>query len=305
MKISVITASLNRKQFIRAAIESVLAQRFSDFEHWVIDGGSTDGTLDLLTEYPHLHVLSGSDNGVYDAWNKGISRALGDVIAFLNSDDLYPEGVFEAVADLFAKSSALVASGGAEIFQRLDSGKEVLMHRYIDPGRYHLSWRNVTLGLPIINARFFRKIVFEKIGRFDLRYPVASDRHFLIRSVLADINDVSTSQLFYRYRWHATSLTMNAGNASMLRAAADGLGIIEETQRTHHLDPVQEAVLAEWWRELQATNVMTFAVMGNASAAMSSAALSLKKDPKWLLTFLRCGSLAVGRRLRTSWRAVT
>ena len=91
----------------------------------------------------------------------------------------------------------------------------------------------------------------------------------------------------------------------MLRAAADGLGIIEETQRTHHLDPVQEAVLAEWWRELQATNVMTFAVMGNASAAMSSAALSLKKDPKWLLTFLRCGSLAVGRRLRTSWRAVT
>ena len=88
MKISVITASLNRKQFIRAAIESVLAQRFSDFEHWVIDGGSTDGTLDLLKEYPHLHVLSGSDNGVYDAWNTGISRALGDVIAFLNSDDL-------------------------------------------------------------------------------------------------------------------------------------------------------------------------------------------------------------------------
>jgi glycosyltransferase involved in cell wall biosynthesis len=305
VKISVITASLNRKQFIRAAIESVLAQKFSDFEHWIIDGGSTDGTLDLLKEYPHLRVVSGPDNGVYDAWNKGISCAAGDVIAFLNSDDVYPEGVFEAVADLFAKSSALVASGGAEIFQRLESGKEVQMHRYVDPGRYHLSLQNVTLGLPIINARFFRKIIFAQIGPFDLRYPVASDRHFLIRSAAAGMRDVSTSQLFYRYRWHATSLTMNAGNASMLRAVDDGLAIIEEIRHAHHLDFEQEAVLSEWWRELQATKVMTFAVMGKASAAINSAALSMKKDPRWLLTFLRCGSLAVGRRMRTSWRTVT
>lgn len=306
MKISVITASLNRKEFIRAAIESVLAQKFSDFEHWVIDGGSTDGTLNLLREYPHLRVVSGPDNGVYDAWNKGIDLATGDLIAFLNSDDVYPEGVFKANADLFTKSSAaLVVSGGAEIFQRLESGKEVQMHRYNDPRRYRLFLRNVTLGLPIINARFFRRTVFQQIGLFDLHYPLASDRDFLIRCALAGVNDVCSPQIFYRYRWHAGSLTMNAGNLSTLQVVKDGLEIIDSVRASRPLDPTQESVLSEWRRELQATKVMTLAVMREGAEALISATSSIKSDPRWLITFLRCGVLAVGRWLRTSWRAVT
>ncbi|MBV9645715.1 MAG: glycosyltransferase, partial [Verrucomicrobia bacterium] len=74
MKISIITASLNRKEFIGTAIESVLAQNYPNFEHWIIDGRSSDGTLEFLKKYPHLRVLSEPDRGVYDAWNKGIER---------------------------------------------------------------------------------------------------------------------------------------------------------------------------------------------------------------------------------------
>ena len=94
MKISIITASLNRKKFIGAAIESVLAQNYPNFEHWIIDGGSSDGTLAFLKQYPHLKVLSEPDRGVYDAWNKGIARASGEVVGFLNTDDQYTPGTF-------------------------------------------------------------------------------------------------------------------------------------------------------------------------------------------------------------------
>ena len=67
MKFSIITACLNRREFIGAAIESVLAQNYPEFEHWIIDGGSSDGTLEVLNRYPHLKVLSEPDRGVYDA----------------------------------------------------------------------------------------------------------------------------------------------------------------------------------------------------------------------------------------------
>src|SRR6202023_1011578 len=104
MKISIITASLNRKEFIGAAIESILAQNYPDFEHWIIDGGSSDGTLVFLSHYPHLKVLSEPDRGVYDAWNKGIDRAKGDFISFLNSDDVFAPGAFKSCAKIVSGS---------------------------------------------------------------------------------------------------------------------------------------------------------------------------------------------------------
>ena len=80
---------LNRVNLIREAIESVLAQDYPNFEHIVIDGGSTDGTLDVLREYRHLKLISEPDNGLYDAVNKGIRLAQGELIGWLNSDDVY------------------------------------------------------------------------------------------------------------------------------------------------------------------------------------------------------------------------
>ena len=73
------------------------------------------------------------------------------------------------------------------------------MHRYEDPKRYRLSLRNATVGLPIINSRFFRRSLFDQLGRFDIAYTVASDRDFLIRASLAGIKDVSPPEIYYRY----------------------------------------------------------------------------------------------------------
>ena len=303
MKISVITACLNRREFIGAAIESVLAQNYPDFEHWIIDGGSSDGTQEVLRRYPHLNVLSEPDRGVYDAWNKGIDRANGDVIAILNSDDVYAAGAFHKCARLFATSpSAPVVSGGCQIFRLSRRGSPVEMHRYQVPERYRLSLRNVTVGLPIINSRFFRRSLFDRLGRFDLAYAVASDREFLIRASLSGVKDVSTPEIFYRYRWHAGSLTMNAGNRSLLRALDDGLEMIEKVRASRSLRLEDEKALRQWRRELQATKVMVHTVMRDRETALSLAKQSFLADPHWLFTFLRCGAFAIGRRMRTNLR---
>jgi glycosyltransferase involved in cell wall biosynthesis len=306
MKISIITASLNRKEFIGAAIESVLAQNYPDFEHWIIDGGSSDGTLAFLKQYPHLKLLSEPDRGVYDAWNKGIDRATGDLVSILNTDDVYASGAFHRCAKIVAASpSTLVVSGGCQIYRKGRRGSEIEMHRYQDPRRYRLSLRNATVGLPIINSRFFQRSLFDKLGRFDLAYTVASDREFLIRASLAGVKDICTSEIFYRYLWHTGSLTMNAGNRSMLRALEDGLEMIRRTRASGFVEPADDKTLREWRRELLATMVLLHALMRNGDKALTLAKESLRTDPRWLFTFLRCGAFAVGRRVRTrlrSWR---
>jgi glycosyltransferase involved in cell wall biosynthesis len=301
MKISIITATLNRKEFIGAAIESVLAQNYPDFEHWIIDGGSTDGTLAFLKQYPQLKVLSEPDRGVYDAWNKGIERASGDVFGFLNSDDQYTPGTFWLVNEALDRSSALVFSGGSEIYQSTGSGVDVEMHRYVDPRRYRLSVRNVTLGYPSINARFFRRSVFEIIGVFNAEYKLSADRELLLRAAMVDIPDCAREQLVYRYRWHAESLTMNSGNESLLAAFMEAILIAELYSGLVTTSPADRLTLLSWRRELLATAFMARA-MRRPTQALDLAVKAVNDDPRWLLDLLRCGTLAVGRRMRTTFR---
>ncbi len=98
-KISVITVSYNQGEFIRDTIESVLAQNYPNFEHIIIDGGSSDDTVNILKEYPHLIWTSEPDRGQCDGLNKGFARATGDIIAWINSDDWYAPGIFSAIAE--------------------------------------------------------------------------------------------------------------------------------------------------------------------------------------------------------------
>jgi glycosyltransferase involved in cell wall biosynthesis len=304
MKISVITASLNRKEFVGTAIESVLAQSYPDFEHWIIDGGSTDGTLEFLSQYPHLKVLSEPDGGVYDAWNKGVARATGAVVGFLNTDDQYTPGTFRLASDALARSSALLFTGGSEIYQRTAMGIEVQMHRYVDPRRYHLNVVNVTLGLPNVNARFFRRSVFEIIGLFNANYQLSADREFLLRAAMVGLPDCAREQLVYRYRWHAESLTMNSGNESLLAAVREGILIADIYSELATTSPADRLTLLSWRRELRATAFMALAKRRRPIGALELAAHSVIDDPRWLLDLLRCGSLALGRRARTKIRTL-
>ena len=104
LKISIVTPTFNSAPTLRETIESVLAQDYENWEHIVMDGGSTDGTVDILRSYPHLQWVSEKDKGHYHAMNKGIERATGDVIVILNGDDCYREGALSKVAEAFQKN---------------------------------------------------------------------------------------------------------------------------------------------------------------------------------------------------------
>ena len=100
IKISIVTPTFNGAGTLRETIESVLAQDYKNWEHIVMDGGSTDDTLAILRSYPHLQWVSEKDEGHYHAMNKGIERASGEIVAILNADDCYSDGALEQVAML-------------------------------------------------------------------------------------------------------------------------------------------------------------------------------------------------------------
>src|SRR3989449_3034661 len=100
-KISIVTPTFNGIATLRETIQSVLAQDYKNWEHIVIDGGSTDGTLDVLRSYNHLQWVSEKDEGHYHAMNKGIQMSTGDIVNILNADDCFRPGAFRAVTEAF------------------------------------------------------------------------------------------------------------------------------------------------------------------------------------------------------------
>jgi len=101
MKFSIITPSLNQGEFIKDCIESVLSQNYNNFEHIIVDGGSTDNTINIIKNYSHLKLLTGSDSGPASAINRGFKVASGDILAWLNCDDYYDSNVFEKILNVF------------------------------------------------------------------------------------------------------------------------------------------------------------------------------------------------------------
>jgi glycosyltransferase involved in cell wall biosynthesis len=180
VQISVITAVYNNGATIAEALESVLGQIFSGIEPVVIDGGSTDGTLEILQCYQgRLGVLvSEPDRGIYDALNKGICKARGDVIGFLHSDDLFFNNqVVSKIAELFADSEVSAVYGDLIYVDSADTGNIV---RYWSAGAF--STQKLRWGwMPPHPTLYVRKSVYEKIGLFDTRYRIAADYDWILR----------------------------------------------------------------------------------------------------------------------------
>jgi len=204
------------------AIESVLAQNYPHVEHIIVDGVSTDGTLELLKRYPHLKVQVGHDKGMYDALNKGLKLAHGEIVGFLNTDDLYAPGIFKEVAAHFANATVDAVAGNARIFRKNDDGNpETIME--ITPSTSDYLLEQIILGIPAFNAWFFRRSVFERIGTFDTGYRIIADREFMIRLALVGIVYARTDHLVYQYRQHAGSLTISGNDTYSSKIAEEHL----------------------------------------------------------------------------------
>jgi glycosyltransferase involved in cell wall biosynthesis len=219
--ISIITPSYNRAGMIVQAVESVLAQGFAAFEHIIVDGGSTDETLDILTRYPHLKVISSADEGMYDALNHGLEIATGESIGFLNTDDLYAENIFPAVAREFDDTQIMAVVGQAIVFSEGPPAELKILDSY-NPRRAGLI-ESLAAGGAYFNAWFFRRSVFDRIGPFNSAYKIAGDREFMLRFVLQDLPYAVIPDLVYKYRMHPDSLTFAKTDEKRARSADEHL----------------------------------------------------------------------------------
>ncbi len=283
MRISIVTPTLNRAPFLRAAIESVRAQEGAEVEHLVVDGLSTDGTSELLVEYPKLRVISEKDAGLYDAINKGLAAATGDVIGLLNSDDVYLPGTFQRVAAAFADPAVEAVSGGAEIVN--NSGQ--VRHRFVRRAETELNFRNVTVGPLTPNARFFRRSFVQQVGFYDLRYRVAADRDWLFRAVLAQPRAVTIEQVLYRYREHAGSLTFS-GDAKQAALWREEYLTLAERQLDQPELPSEARSGCRQWHRRESAQAATRAVLaGEWKSAAACARRGWRRDASWPMMFLR------------------
>jgi glycosyltransferase involved in cell wall biosynthesis len=180
MKISIITAVYNRADTVRAAVESLRAQSHSSIEHIVQDGGSNDGTLDVLREVldERASLVSAPDSGIYDALNQGIARSTGKVVGLLHSDDVFADNhVLEWVADRFRDPSIDAVYGDLQYVSQNDHSRVV---RYWRAGAY----RSDLLGrgwMPPHPTLFLRRWVLDQWGTYDTRFRIAADYDAILR----------------------------------------------------------------------------------------------------------------------------
>lgn len=181
MKLSIITVCLNSRRFIGETIESVLSQDYGDVEHVIVDGGSTDGTLDLIRRYAaddeRVVWVSENDRGISDAMNKGVAMASGEIVAHLNSDDYYAHpGVLSRVADRFHADAGCdwLTAGLTFVDERRLPLRDVRVRRY--------SFRRLLRGNIILHpATFIRRSVFRGVGGFDLSLRYCMDYDLFLR----------------------------------------------------------------------------------------------------------------------------
>lgn len=196
MKLSIITVNFNNAAGLAKTLESVRTQTFRDFEQIVIDGGSTDGSVELITNHAATlcHWVSERDSGPYDAMNKGARNARGEWLLFLNSGDALAE------ADVLREVAPLLTDGGQDIcvgahLATWPDGRPPILkslNGVID--RHHFYRRTVNH-----QSTFIGRAVFERFGPYDTSYRIIADREFFARATLAGVRCRTTSILIAHY----------------------------------------------------------------------------------------------------------
>ena len=206
--ISIITATFNSAKTLKDTIQSVLRQTNKDFEYLIIDGGSTDETIDIVKSYEsefsgRLKWVSEKDQGIYDAMNKGIKMASGDVVGILNSDDYFTSDDILQTVDNAFKSHEIDAIYGDIHFIRDGNPQKCI--RYYSSRMFRPFWLRFGF-MPAHPSFYCKREVFEKAGLYSLDYKIGADYEMMVR-------------LFKKYRIKSQYInkdfvTMRTGGAS-------------------------------------------------------------------------------------------
>jgi len=208
MKFTIITPNYNGEKYLEKCIKSVLDQKV-DFEHIVVDAESTDSSVDILNKYSHLRVIIEKDNGMYDAINKGLAIASGDIIAYLNCDDRYPDGSLSIVLESFKKNKDIdYVYGNCRFINHLE--QEVYIYR-VPPLVNNLLGR-VTVMPWAQPSVFYKKRVFDFLGPFSSKYSLAADYHFMKRVLLSELKGQKINKILSCFMKREDALSVTNSN---------------------------------------------------------------------------------------------
>ncbi len=184
MKVSIITVCFNSEATIDKTLKSVAIQNYPFIEHIIIDGGSTDSTIKIIAEYSLTtkRVISEPDKGIYDAMNKGLSMATGDIIGILNSDDFYCRNdVIESASRFLTNNPEFDGVYSDLVYvDRMNTNKVIRKWKAgsFNPKNFYWGW------MPPHPTIFFKKEVYHSVGHFNLSFRSAADYEFLIRACI-------------------------------------------------------------------------------------------------------------------------
>ena len=188
-KISIITISYNAEVTIEKTLKSIKSQSYDNIEHIIVDGGSKDNTLEICNSYPHVSkIISEPDKGVYDAFNKGIKSATGDVIGFLNADDtFYNENSIQDIVDAFSNNETDIVYGNLDYVN--EEGKVIRnwISKPYEKGLVKKAW------MPAHPTFYCKKEVYDRLGGYNDSFKIAGDFELCLRFL--EINKVPSFYL--------------------------------------------------------------------------------------------------------------
>ncbi len=296
-RLSVVTSVLNGEPFIADMLASVPPH--DAVEHIAIDAGSTDGTVERLRRTPSVRLLERPGASLYQAWNEAIDLASGDSLLFLNADDrLQPAGIDAVLDALAADPQADIVQAGAEAFAAdpNEAGNERLVMRYPEP-QAGFDLIDLSFGAPTINAKVFRRRVFERYGRFDDRYRLAADRAFLLRMALSASPPrcAAIATVLYNYRIHPGSMTLDFSWRRRASMAREHRQIADALIARDMVAPDIAATLSAWRAREAIAEVASELAQAHVTAVFEPLGALARSFPAALV------ALGRARRLRRCW----
>ena len=200
-KITIVTISYNSEKTIERTIQSVISQKYDNTEYWIIDGKSTDSTMKIVKEYAEkydfIKYISEKDNGISDAFNKGIKKSTGELIGLINSDDCLAEGALQTVNEIYLKTKADVIYGDT-IVHDVDNGLTLYKHA----GKPE----QLKYEMPFIHqSSFIKRSVYEEYGMYSSEYKICMDYDMLARIFRKGCTFANTEKILSIFQYGGTS----------------------------------------------------------------------------------------------------
>lgn len=246
LKISIITPSFNQGEYIEQTIDSVLSQNYPGLEYIIIDGGSTDNTVEVIKKYEkHLaYWVSEKDEGQSDAINKGLGVATGEVINWINSDDYYEKGALTAIADAFQVKEVNVVCGKGKIVRQ--DGMFVGNSRGTDVYDDNLA---KTIGWARIDQpeTFFRRQVLEKTGLLNPNWHYVMDKAWWVNYLLSfGLDGIHKfDEVLVNFRLHEASKTVSQSEGFARETDSLFFHLAQQNNYNHEAESIRQFVVAD------------------------------------------------------------